>query len=264
MQARGRAAARFQAAAFPTALTAAMNAAPRWPALAAALLACAAAAAAAAAAECPPGEHAAPVNTFMLSSSAASLAPVDAARALWRLTLPMRAVARRVPYLHNAAGGNRTGGALAAGVLDAHAFLRDWAALSARADWRRGTFPGSCYARAAQCAARGGAPAPVFAGAVNAMPSNALVLPHDAPRGGVADVYEVRAKNGAAELLLRFVDAPAVTPEGRCHPLQGMNDQLHYHHDVDCTHELAEGGPAQVAAGLARARAGVTLFIKLC
>ncbi len=234
-----------------------MPGAPRWVALAAALLACAAAAAAAAAPanRCKPGEHIAPLYTYVVTSSDARLTRDFAAgKDVYRLIMDVSSMGPSVTSFRTDGAG---GGAAAAGSLDALRFVRDWDAASRAAEavggWEKGEFPGACGLLAAQClkSTRRAPPASV--------PSNALLLANGARDAAIFDVLDVRFTRGAAVFTLRYVRDPKIVGESSCHPVQTLASP-HYHHGPDCTHALSKSAAALDAA-LRRENAGATLIV---
>jgi hypothetical protein len=65
----------------------------------------------------------------------ATLSAINKAKNLHRLTVPLASAAATTPFTINAHPGG-----LQQGVLDTKRFLRDWAALSAAADYRKGRY----------------------------------------------------------------------------------------------------------------------------
>ncbi len=168
---------------------------------------------------------------------------------------PLASAAATTAYTINAHPGG-----LQQGVLDTARFVRDWAALSAAADYRKGLYAAPSIAADAQCAKNN------VLDAAKATPSataaNVMLVVHGSPHAIVADVYNVEVAKGVATLSLRWIRAPKDTPDFGCHKVQDARDP-HYHQRpiAGCELEIADD-IALAGATLREGARGARLFCR--
>ena len=206
---------------------------------------------------CPKGQHAEPLVTYILTAEKAKLSAVDKAKNIYRLTVPLAAAAATMPYMINSYPGG-----LQQGVLDTKRFVRDWATLSAAADYRKGRFAFPKFASDVQCAKNNALN--VAKAELSPTAPNVMLVVHGSPHAIVADIYNVEVTKGVATFSLRWTKAPKDTPDFGCHAEQEDDvKDAHYHQRpiAGCEVEIAMD-IALPSAALREVLRGVTLCIK--